>query len=137
VSARLAQRELALAGLALLAVAVAVAVASRRSHGDETLPQPVGRWQTAVAGIRASGGDFGRKTACGIVLRPETIGVSHGVLPCGAKIFLRNGDRTVMTQVIDRGPPVAGRVFDLTEALAARLDVKGNVRLRWAYAGEP
>jgi len=41
----------------------------------------------------------------------------------------------VLTRVIDRGPSVPGREFDLTEALAHRLGLVGVQRVTWSYAG--
>ena len=133
---RLAQREIALAGVALLAAVVALAIALGRPGSDETLPKPVGAWDTVLAGVRPTG-DYGKTTACGTVLSPETNGVSHAVLPCGAKIFVAYGGKTVLTQVIDRGPYVPGRALDLTAPLAARLGLRGVEPVRWAYAGKP
>jgi rare lipoprotein A (peptidoglycan hydrolase) len=40
----------------------------------------------------------------------------------------------VLTQVIDRGPVVPGRRFDLTPALAEKLDVQGVQRIQWVFA---
>jgi rare lipoprotein A len=134
VTPRLAQREIALAGVALLAAVVSLALVAGRSSSDSTIPKPAGAWYSALAGVRVPGG-FGTRTACGQVLRPVTAGVSHPVLPCGAKIFLSFDGKNVLTQVIDRGPYVPGREFDLTEPLAAKLGVRGVQRLRWAYAG--
>ena len=133
---RLAQREIALAGVALLAAVVALAFALGRTSHDETLPQPVGAWETVLAGVRTRE-DYGKTTACGTVLRPGTNGVSHAVLPCGAKIFVAYDGKTVLTQVIDRGPYVPGRALDLTAPLAARLGLRGVQPVRWAYAGQP
>jgi rare lipoprotein A len=97
------------------------------------MPKPAGSWSTALAGVRAPGG-IGKRTACGQVLQADTNGVSHPVLPCGAKIFVQFDGRSVLTQVIDRGPYVPGRTFDLTEPLAARLGLTGVQQIRWAYA---
>ncbi len=134
---RLAQREIVLAGVALLVALVALAFVIDRSDSTKALlPQPAGAWETVLAGVRAPG-DFGKPTACGPILRPETNGVSHPVLPCGAKIFLRYDGKTVLTQVIDRGPYVQGRTFDLTAPLAARLGLRGVQPVRWAYAAAP
>jgi rare lipoprotein A len=133
VSPRLAQREIALAGVALLAAVVALALVLGRSDSDSSLPKPAGSWYTALAGVRQVGG-IGKRTACGQLLTADTNGVSHPVLPCGAKIFLSYGGRNVLTQVIDRGPFVPGREFDLTEPLAAKLGLAGVQRIRWAYA---
>jgi rare lipoprotein A len=54
--------------------------------------------------------------ACGGELTSTTMGVANKTLPCGTLITLRYGQRTVRVRVIDRGPYVAGREFDLTEA---------------------
>ena len=47
---------------------------------------------------------------------PGTMGVANKTLPCGTKVKLRYHGRTVTVPVIDRGPYVAGRDYDLTEA---------------------
>jgi rare lipoprotein A len=133
VTPRLAQREIALAGIALLGAVIALALVAGRSDSVTTLPKPAGSWSAALAGVRAPG-DLGRRTACGVVLQADTNGVSHPVLPCGAKIFLQFDGKNVLTQVIDRGPYVPGREFDLTEPLAATLGLTGVQRIRWAYA---
>ena len=130
---RLAQREILLAGVALLAAVLSLAIVSGRSSATRTLPQPVGTWYTALAGERAPGG-YGSTTACGQVLQPETEGVAHPVLPCGAKIYLSFDGKRVLTQVIDRGPFVPGREFDVTAPLAAKLGLRDVSRIRWAYA---
>lgn len=61
-------------------------------------------------------GLYGNRTACGQTLTPSTRGVAHKTLPCGTQLSLRHGKNTVTVRVIDRGPYVAGREFDLTEA---------------------
>jgi rare lipoprotein A (peptidoglycan hydrolase) len=70
-------------------------------------------------------GLYGNGMGCGGVLRPGTIGVAHKSLPCGSRLTLRSGDRTLRVRVIDRGPYVAGREFDLTQATARRLAFVG------------
>ena len=57
------------------------------------------------------------------------------MLPCGVKLYLTYEGRHVLTQVIDRGPFVPGRQFDVTEALARRLGLVGVQRVTWSYAG--
>lgn len=130
---RLAQREIALAGVALLAAVISLALTSGRSDDSSKLPRPAGTWYTALAGPRGPA-SFGKRTACGETLAADTVGVAHPVLPCGAKIYVAFGDRQVLTQVIDRGPYVPGRQFDLTDALAAKLGVRGVQQIEWAYA---
>jgi len=129
---RLAQREVALAGLALLAVAVSLAVTAQTRTSSSNLPQPEGAY-LALAGSSGPAA-FGRRTACGGVIHPETIGVSHPTLPCGARLFITYKGQTVLTQVVDRGPYVPGRQFDLTDALARRLGLLGVQEIHWAYA---
>lgn len=135
----LAQREVVLAGIALLAAITALALASARAGSSEgrRLPEPVpapgGGWYKALA---AAGGESfsGRRTACGHLLQPDAIGVAHPVLPCGAKIFISYNDREVLTQVIDRGPFVPGREFDLTRRLARELGLRGTQPILWRFA---
>ncbi|MGI8596270.1 MAG: septal ring lytic transglycosylase RlpA family protein [Thermoleophilaceae bacterium] len=61
-------------------------------------------------------GFYGRRTACGQIIRPSTLGVAHKRLPCGTRVTFRYGNRTVTVPVIDRGPFVGGREWDLTAA---------------------
>lgn len=61
-------------------------------------------------------GLYGNRTACGQTLSPGTKGVAHKTMPCGTKLRLRHSGNTVNVRVIDRGPYVHGREFDLTEA---------------------
>ncbi len=66
-------------------------------------------------------GLYGGALACGGTLTPGTLGVANKTLPCGSQVKLRYRGRTVTVSVIDRGPYVAGRDFDLTAATRARL----------------
>ncbi len=63
----------------------------------------------------------GGTTACGQQLTAATLGVANKTLPCGTEVTLHYGSRTVRVPVIDRGPYVAGREFDLTVATKAAL----------------
>jgi rare lipoprotein A (peptidoglycan hydrolase) len=66
-------------------------------------------------------GLYGNRLACGGTLTPRTVGVAHKSMPCGTKVRLRHRGRTVTTRVIDRGPYVGGRTYDLTEATKRKL----------------
>jgi rare lipoprotein A len=66
-------------------------------------------------------GFYGGALACGGTLQPGTLGVAHKWLPCGTKVRLRYRGRSVTVPVVDRGPYVGGRDFDLTEATKERL----------------
>jgi rare lipoprotein A (peptidoglycan hydrolase) len=71
-------------------------------------------------------GLYGNHLGCGGRLTPGRLGVAHKSLPCGSKLTLRKGSRTVSVRVIDRGPYVAGREFDLTAATARKLHFQGH-----------
>ena len=71
-------------------------------------------------------GLYGNRLGCGGTLSPGTLGVANKTLPCGTKVTLRHGGRTVRVPVIDRGPYVAGREYDLTAATAQRLGFRGH-----------
>lgn len=58
----------------------------------------------------------GGSLACGGELTSSTLGVASKTLPCGTLVTLRYGNRSVRVPVVDRGPYVPGREFDLTEA---------------------
>jgi hypothetical protein len=66
-------------------------------------------------------GLYGNRTACGQTLTASTLGVAHKSMPCGTKLKLKYGSRTVRVRVIDRGPYAGNREFDLTYATKQRL----------------
>jgi rare lipoprotein A (peptidoglycan hydrolase) len=132
VRGRLAQREAALACVALLAAVVSLAVTSSGRSHERRLPRPAGSY-TALAGV--GGTAVGKRTACGVVVGPHTEGVAHPVLPCGARLYVTYRGQHVLTEVIDRGPYLPGREFDLTPALAQRLGLSGVQLIAWSYAG--
>ena len=67
-----------------------------------------------LAGASWYGGGGG--LACGGTLTSSTLGVANKTLPCGTLVTLRYGAHNVRVPVVDRGPYVEGREFDLTEA---------------------
>jgi rare lipoprotein A len=67
----------------------------------------------------------GGSMACGGELTSATMGVANKTLPCGTLVTLRYDGRTVRVPVVDRGPYVAGREFDLTEATKRALGFEG------------
>jgi rare lipoprotein A (peptidoglycan hydrolase) len=66
-------------------------------------------------------GLYGQHLACGGTLSAGTLGVAHKSLPCGTQVTLHYKGRTVRVPVVDRGPYVAGREFDLTAATKQKL----------------
>jgi hypothetical protein len=137
-SAASVQRQVALAGIALLAAVVALALTSHEKGQAVTgIPQPVpvagGSWYSALAGAERP--RYGRRTRCGYVLRPSTVGVVDSVLPCNVLVYVAYKDSPrILTRVIDRRPVLPGRKFDLTPKLAEELGVDGVQRIRWVFA---
>jgi len=68
---------------------------------------------------------YGGALACGGTLEPGTMGVANKTLPCGTRVTLRYGGREVTVPVVDRGPYVGGREWDLTGATARALGFDG------------
>jgi len=71
-------------------------------------------------------GLYGNTTGCGGTLRTGRLGVAHKSLPCGTMVTFKHGGRSVRVPVIDRGPYIAGREYDLTAATAQRLGFEGH-----------
>ncbi len=133
------QRAVALAAVALLASVAALAL-SRETRGEEAPagePEPVAvaetGWYSALAGSRGAPRDAER-TTCQRILTNRSLGVTHPVLPCGAKIYIAYGGTEVLTEVIDTRMKRQGRQFELTEALAQRLGIDGTQQIRWRFA---
>jgi rare lipoprotein A (peptidoglycan hydrolase) len=135
----LARRAVALAAIALIAGVVAFAAASRNDDGPtrnnvvRPVPVPGADWYHSLAAPYPATTKRVR-TSCGQRLGPKTLGVAHPVLPCGVKLFISYKDKIVLTQVVDRGPSVPGREFDVTRALARKLGLEGTQQIRWRYA---
>ena len=71
--------------------------------------------------VQASWYGGGGSLACGGSLTSLTMGVANRKLPCGTIVTLHLGSRTVRVPVVDRGPFIAGREFDLTSATRVAL----------------
>jgi rare lipoprotein A (peptidoglycan hydrolase) len=70
-------------------------------------------------------GLYGNHLGCGGRLNAGTVGVANKSLPCGTRVTLRHRGRLVRVKVIDRGPYVGGREYDLTAATARKLRFSG------------
>jgi len=82
---------------------------------------PAPAWRSTVVSWYGPG-FYGQRTACGEAMSQTLIGVAHRSLPCGTLVTFRWNGRTVRAPVVDRGPYVAGRLWDLTPGLCALLD---------------
>ena len=138
-NAALAQRQIALAGIALLAGILAFGLSSQKSTSapklPDSIPAPGGGWFQAIA--TSKGSTFARPhldQACGHQVGPRSLGVANPVLPCDSKIYIQFGDRLALTQVIARGPSSSEADFELTPLLAQKLGLDGSQIIGWRYA---
>jgi hypothetical protein len=133
------QRTVALAAIALLAGVGALALTNESQSGDgaegdvEGVTVSETGWYSALAGSRGPAGEAER-TTCRRILTTRSLGVTHAVLPCGAKIVIAYGGTDVVTEVIDNRMKRPARQFELTEALAQRLGIDGTQQIRWRFA---
>ena len=122
----------AIAGLACgAALLFSAPVADAQTGGvpggtDPTQPtaqpsQAPGSWTVYKAATWYGPGFWGRSTACGTILTPQTLGVAHRKLPCGTQVTFTYGSASVTATVIDRGPFHKGYAWDLTKKVAKRL----------------
>lgn len=114
---------------------IALARAVRRLPAGPTLPTPMPAPRAnpapavnaAVLGVATGPGDtiiaswygpgfYGNRTACGQLYTPEIMGVAHRTLPCGTTLRLEFRGTAIEVAVIDRGPYIAGRTLDLSNA---------------------
>jgi rare lipoprotein A (peptidoglycan hydrolase) len=80
-------------------------------------------------------GFYGSGTACGQKYTDTIMGVAHRTLPCGTLVTFRNpaNGRQITVPVIDRGPYVSGRQWDMSRGLCVYLDhcYTGSIEWRW------
>jgi hypothetical protein len=97
---------------------------------DNVLTQVTG-WQTSVASVFT---DFGLPIACpvnGGILHRDDLGVANKTLPCGTMVTFRYNGKGIRVPVIDRGPYIEGREWDLTGATAVALNFPGLGNIDW------
>jgi len=126
---------------ALAESGVTAAVAGARP----TRPQPTvtprvtpkARWRFDPNVSWYGPGMYGSRTACGVTLTKSVMGVASRTLPCGTKVTFRNPDngRSVTVPVIDRGPYVSGRIWDMSGGLCTYLDHCYTGTIYWKLAG--
>jgi len=138
VNLALAQRQIALAGVALLAALVALGANAPARNGPDLpkpVPAPEGGWYHALAASHGSAFSGGT-TSCGYQIDKRSLGIAHPTLPCNTKIYLLFKGQQVLTQVIASGrkAAAAGHEFELTPALATRIGLKKTQPVKWRYA---
>jgi rare lipoprotein A (peptidoglycan hydrolase) len=70
-------------------------------------------------------------TACGVMYTRTLVGVANRTLPCGTLVAFSYGGRTVVAPVVDRGPYVTGRNWDLSGGLCQALRHCFTGPIRW------
>ena len=142
--ARRAIRRLRFAALlAVLGATALTAVSAQASTGGAAGPStggPGAASDLAFSPMRSAGatwygpGLYGRHTACGQELQPDTIGVANRTLPCGTTVKFAYHGHDLITQVIDRGPYTRGNSWDLTNGARLALGFNGVGQVQYAVA---
>lgn len=116
-------------------VAAAPAGPSVGAPASTPEPTPAAGWTWDPEASWYGPGFYGRRTACGHAYTTEIQGVAHRSLPCGTRVTFRNpaNGRTITVPVIDRGPYVAGRTWDLSGATCTALDHCYTGPIQWRY----
>lgn len=112
--------------IVVLKVAVLAMVAALRPARAPRLHAALASWYGP--------GLYGNPLACGGTLTRSLVGVAHRSLACGTRLVVCYRGRCSRATVVDRGPYVAGRDFDLTGALASRLGFGGVDVIHWRRA---
>ncbi|MEP4076623.1 septal ring lytic transglycosylase RlpA family protein [Haloferula sp.] len=81
--------------------------------------------QASWYGIRCNGGTH---TASGETLRNHAATAAHKTLPMGTKVRVTNlnNGKSEIVKINDRGPYIHGRIIDVTEGVAKRLNFFKN-----------
>jgi hypothetical protein len=96
----------------------AIVTGARAASASPELPLNV--FRPAIATWYGPG-FYGKKTACGLEMTEDLVGVAHRTLPCGTNVALRYGATTIVVPVVDRGPYGGQAKWDLTKAAADML----------------
>jgi rare lipoprotein A (peptidoglycan hydrolase) len=114
--------------------------ASIESNGQKS-PKP--RTEHIISGIASwyGPGFHGKKTASGEIYDQTKFTAAHKTLPLGSKARVTNLDNgsTVVVEITDRGPFVAGRIIDVSRAAAGALGFteSGTAPVRVELIAEP
>ena len=106
------------------------------------LPEPpvtvviVPAWRSSRASFYGPG-FYGKGLACPGVLTEALVGVAHRFLPCGTLVTFRNPANGIVitVPVVDRGPFIAGRDWDLTGGACLVLDFCYTGVIDWHLGG--
>lgn len=93
-----------------------------------------GGWKTGVASHYGKG-SYGKHTADGTTIGPDSMIVAHKTLPFGTLVQFQYKGRTCLARVADRGPYTAGRMWDLGPGVIRVLDFNGVDTVRYRIVG--
>ncbi len=110
-----------------------VAVAPRASTSSASRAGATG-WTSAKVSWYGPG-FYGNTMAGGGVLTADSMVVAHKTLPFGTRVQFEYNGRTVTAVVQDRGPFIAGRVFDLGPGTARALGFNGVHTISYRILG--
>jgi len=111
--------------------APAIATSTKTTAGSSPSTLALTIYRPAVASYYG-GPLLGHMTACGVKLTRTTLGVASVTVKCGTDVRIYYAGRTIVVPVIDRGPYIKGRSWDLTVATARAL---GMLRIGVATIG--
>src|SRR5262249_18025745 len=109
---------------------------SPAATGPITIPGRTAAPSRAPDGIASYYGrdHHGRKTANGETFDMYKMTAAHRSLPFGSRVRVTNlaNNRSVIVRINDRGPYIAGRIIDLSQAAAEKLEMikPGIVQVR-------
>lgn len=94
--------------------------------------------ETGLASYYGAGDGYnGRKTANGEIFNKNKLTAAHKTLPFGTIVKVKNlqNGKTIKVRINDRGPFVKGRIIDLSEKAAKKIDMikqgVGQVKLKY------
>lgn len=94
--------------------------------------------ETGFASYYGAGDGYnGRKTANGEIFNKNKLTAAHKTLPFGTIVKVKNlqNGKTIKVRINDRGPFVKGRIIDLSEKAAKKIDMVkqgvGQVKLKY------
>jgi len=103
------------------------------ADGTPPPPPPPATTSTTVVASYFGPGLYGSRTACGQTLTTTLLGVAHRTLPCGSLVHLAYAGNEVTVPVVDRGPVILSREFDLTYATKIALGCPDICTLSWIH----
>jgi rare lipoprotein A len=94
-------------------------------HDREPVPAPEGRPEFVETGMASWYGPSGHRAADGSAYDGTSMTAAHKTLPLGTVVRVTNlaNGESVMVRITDRGPFSHGRVLDLSESAAKKIDL--------------